>query len=43
MNEISDGSFKFDNNDRKFSRWVETTVGKGEIANYKQFLLFSVF
>ena len=26
--------------DRKFSKRVENTVGKGEIAFYKQFLLF---
>ena len=24
----------------KFSKWVENTVGKGEIACYEQFLLF---
>ena len=24
----------------KFSKWVENTVGKGEIAHYEQFLLF---
>ena len=24
----------------KFSKWIENTVGKGEIASYKQFLLF---
>ena len=24
----------------KFSKWVENTVGKGEIARYEQFLLF---
>ena len=31
----------FDENDRKFSKWVENTVWKGEIACYEQFLLFS--
>ena len=25
---------------RKFSKWVENTVGKGEIAHYEQFLHF---
>ena len=25
---------------RKFSKWVENAVGKGEIARYEQFLLF---
>ena len=29
-----------DENGRKFSRQVENTVGKGEIARYEQFLLF---
>ena len=24
----------------KFSKWVENTVGKGEISRYEQFLLF---
>ena len=33
-------SFKFDENGRKLSKWVENTVGKGEIARYEQFLLF---
>ena len=32
--------FKFDENGRKFSKQVENTVGKGEIARYEQFLLF---
>ena len=32
--------FKFDKNGRKLSKWVENTMGKGEIARYKQFLLF---
>ena len=32
--------FKFDENSRKFSKRVENTVGKGEIARYEQFLLF---
>ena len=33
-------NFKFDENGRKFSKRVENTVGKGEIARYEQFLLF---
>ena len=33
-------NFKFDKNGRKFSKWVENTAGKGEIARYEQFLLF---
>ena len=31
---------KFDENGSKLSKWVENIVGKGEIARYKQFLLF---
>ena len=27
-------NFKFDENGRKLSKWVENTVGKGEIALY---------
>ena len=30
-------------NDTKFSRWIENTVRKGEIARYEQFLLFPQF
>ena len=36
----TDDKFKCDENGRKFSKWVKTTVGKGEIARYEQFLLF---
>ena len=44
LKEFADDNFKFDENYRKFSKWVENTVGKGEIACYEQFLLFcSVF
>ena len=32
--------FKFDKNGSKLSKQVENTLGKGEIARYKQFLLF---
>ena len=32
--------FQIDENGRKLSKWVENTVGKGEIARYEQFLLF---
>ena len=38
--EFADDDFKFDENGRQLSKWVENTVGKGEIACYKQFLLF---
>ena len=40
LKEYPDESFKFVENGRKFSKGVENTVGKGEIARYKQFLLF---
>ena len=44
MKEFADNNFKFDENGRKLSKWVENTMGKGEIARYEQFLLFpSVF
>ena len=33
-------NFKSDENDRKFSKRVENSVGKGEIARHEQFLLF---
>ena len=40
MKEFADGNFEVDENRRKFSKWVEKTVGKGEITCYEQFLLF---
>ena len=40
LEEFADKNFKFDENARKLSKWVENTVGKGEIARYEQFLLF---
>ena len=40
MKQSADDNFKFDENSRKFSKHVENTVGKGEIARYEQFLLF---
>ena len=30
--ELADDSFELDENGRKFSKWIENTVGKGEIA-----------
>ena len=39
LEEFADDNFKFDKNGRKLSKRVENTVGKGEIARYKQFLL----
>ena len=40
MKDFADDTFKFDDNGRKFSKRVENTEGKGEIARYEQFLLF---
>ena len=40
LKQSADDNFKFDENRRKFSKQVENTVGKGEIARYEQFLLF---
>ena len=37
---FADDNFKFEENGRKLSKWIENTVGKGEIARYEQFLLF---
>ena len=36
-----DDNFTLDGNGRNLSKWVENTVGEGEIARYEQFLLFS--
>ena len=40
LKEFADDIFRFDESGRKFSKRVERTVGKGEIAHYEQFLLF---
>ena len=40
LKEFSDDNFKFDESEEMFSKRVENTVGKGEIARYEQFLLF---
>ena len=37
---FADNDFKFGENGRKFSKWLENAMGKGEIARYEQFLLF---
>ena len=39
LKEFADDNFEIDKNSRMFSRWVENTVEKGEIARYRQFLL----
>ena len=39
--DFAEDNFKFDENDSKFSERVENAMGKEEIAQYEQFLLFS--
>ena len=43
LKEFAGNNFKFDENRRKLSKPVETSVVKGEIARYEQVLLFPVF
>ena len=40
LKELADDNFIFDINGRKFSKQVENTGEKGEIAHYEQFFLF---
>ena len=40
MKELEDDKLKLDQNDWKFSRWIENILEKGKIARYEQFLLF---
>ena len=40
LEEVADDNFILDENGRKFSKQVENTVGKGDIACYEQYLLF---
>ena len=40
LKEFAEDNLKFDENGSKFSEQIENAVGKGEIAGYKQFLLF---
>ena len=40
LKQSADDNFEFDVNSRKFSKLVENTMGRGEIARYEQFLLF---
>ena len=40
LKEFANDNFVFNENGRKCSKRVENTVGKGEIARHKQFLLF---
>ena len=39
LKEFTDDNFKFNENGGKFSKRVENTVEKGEIARYAQFFL----
>ena len=39
LNKFADDNFKFDENGGEFSKRVENTMGKGEIARYEQFLI----
>ena len=41
LKEFADDNFDFGENGGKFFESIENTVGKGEIARYEQFLLFS--
>ena len=41
LKEFPDDNFRSDKIGRKFLKKVENTLGKGEIAREKQFLLFS--
>ena len=34
LKEVTDDNFRFDENGRKFSKWVENTVGKGAISPF---------
>ena len=44
LKEFADDNLKFDDNERKLSKQVENTVGKGEIACYDNFSFYhSVF
>ena len=40
LKEFADNNLRFDENGGKFSKRMENTVGKGEIAHHKQFLFF---
>ena len=40
LKEFADDNVEFDKSEKKLSKQIENTVGKGEIARYEQFLLF---
>ena len=41
LKENADDNLNFDENGRQFTQKVENTMGKGGIARYEQFFLFS--
>ena len=41
LKQSADDNFEFDVNSRKFSKLIENTVGKGEIARCEQISVFS--
>ena len=43
LKEFANDNLKFDGNSKKFSKWVENTVWKGEIGHNEQFLLFTQY
>ena len=42
-NKIADSNFKFDVNSRKFSKWLENTVGKVELLVTSDFSFPTMF
>ena len=40
LKEFQDDNFTLDENDGKFTKTIENTVGKGKITRHKHFLLF---
>ena len=40
LKEFADDNFKIDENGTQFSERIASTMEKGEIAHYEQFLLF---
>ena len=40
LKEFADDNLEFDENGGEFFKRIENTLGKGEIAHYKQFVLF---
>ena len=40
LKDFADDNFRFAESGQKFSKRVENTVGKGEIACYEEFLVF---